>query len=194
MYHSISKDDPEPPSSGLELGYKRLIVTGSMSKVYALAGLRIGWIIAHDTKILDKCLQGKDYTTITCSMIGDSIAAYALAKGTVDNILTRNLAIARKNVQILDDFIKKHPGKMDWVKPKASTTGFVQFLKDGEPVEDDKFCLDVLEKTGVYLAPGKRSFGNNQDYKGYVRIGYVCETELLVKALEQLETYVEKQL
>jgi aspartate/methionine/tyrosine aminotransferase len=194
MFHGLEKKDPELPPSIVELGYQHTIVTGSMSKAFALAGLRLGWIIAPEPEIIHRCFQARDYTTISCSVISDSIATYALSAGTINNVLERNNSLARKNVQILDDFVKEHPGKVTWVRPKTGTTAFVQFLKNGIPVEDDKFCEDVTEKTGVYFVPGKRCFGNNEDYAGYVRIGYVCETEVLVQALEKLKGYVVNEL
>ena len=76
----------------------------------------------------------------------------------------------------------------------TGTTAFIRFHKNGEPVEDAEFCEDVIEKTGVLIVPGKRCFGNNKDFDGYVRIGYVCETDVLEQAIEQLKRYVEKEL
>lgn len=194
MFHSLAKDDPELPPSILELGYNRAIATGSMSKAFALAGLRLGWIVAHDLEVIQKCFEARDYTTISCSIISDSVSTHALSRGTVDNLLERNNALARKNVQILDDFVKKYSDKVNWIRPKTGTTGFVQFLKGGKPVEDDKFCEDVTRKTGVYFVPGGRCFGEGDEFKGYVRIGYVCETEVLEQALNALLGYVESEL
>jgi aspartate/methionine/tyrosine aminotransferase len=194
LFHSMEDSDPELPPSILQLGYKHVISTGSMSKAFALAGLRLGWIAAPEPEIIQKCFEARDYTTISCSVLSDNIATYALAEGTVTNLLNRNTQLARKNVQMLDDFVKQFPGKVSWIRPKAGTTAFIRFCKDGKPVEDDKFCEDVTEKTGVYFVPGKICFGNNEDFQGYVRIGYVCETEVLVKALEELKGYVEREL
>jgi aspartate/methionine/tyrosine aminotransferase len=192
IFHSFEGD--EVPPSALTLGYERTIVTGSMTKSFSLAGLRIGWIATPNAEVLERCFEARDYTTITCSIISDNLAAYALNQGTVDNILKRNIALAKKNVQILDDFVKKHPGKISWVRPKAGTTGFVRFYKDGKPVEDDRFCEDVTTKCGAYFCPGKFCFGNNVDFQGYTRIGYVCATEVLVKGLEALGKYIEQEL
>jgi aspartate/methionine/tyrosine aminotransferase len=193
LFHSIDKEDPELPPSLIQTGYKRAIVTGSMSKTFSLAGIRLGWIASLDSESIHKCFQARDYTTISVSLISDSIATYALSAGTVDNLLNRNMKLAQKNVQIMDDFVKQFPGKVSWIRPKAGTCAFVRFFKDGQPVEDDKFCVDVTNKTGVYFVPGQICFGNNVDFKGFVRIGYVCETDVLVKALELLKGYLESE-
>jgi len=194
LFHSFEKDDPELPSSALKIGYKRTIVTGSVSKVFSLPGLRLGWVASNDPEVIEKTLQARDFTTISCTLFSDRIAAYALAKGTASSILKRNNVLAKKNAQILDDFIKQHPGKVSWVKPKAGTTGFVCFYKDGKPIEDEKFCEDVIATAGVHFAPGKYCFGNGEDFRGYVRIGYVVDTDTLVQALEQLKGYIDKEL
>jgi aspartate/methionine/tyrosine aminotransferase len=194
LLHSLEEVDPELPPSILQLGYKHVISIGSMSKAFALPGIRLGWIAAPEPEIIQKCFEARDYTTISCSVLSDKIATYALAEGTVTNLLNRNTQLARKGVQMLDDFVKQFPGKVSWIRPKTGTTAFIRFYKDGKPVEDDKFCEDVMAKTGVNFVPGKICFGNNEDFQGYIRIGYVCKTEILVKALEELKRYVEREL
>ena len=87
---------------------------------------------------------------------------------------------------------------MEWVRPKAGTTAWVQFLYKGEAVDDVAFCRDVLDKTNVMIVPGSLTFGNGtrtqgdgEDYKGFVRIGYVCHTDVLKEALEKLSAYLK---
>lgn len=43
LFHGLSAIDDQPPSS-LEFDYENTIVTGSMSKAYALPGIRLGWV------------------------------------------------------------------------------------------------------------------------------------------------------
>lgn len=43
LFHDLSPNDARPPSL-LEFDYEKLIVTGSMSKAYALPGIRLGWV------------------------------------------------------------------------------------------------------------------------------------------------------
>jgi hypothetical protein len=39
--------------------------------------------------------------------------------------------------------------------------------------------------------PGSRCFGHDKDFRGFVRFGYVCETEILVEGLARLEKYLK---
>ena len=55
-----------------------------------------------------------------------------------------------------------------------------------------QFCIDVIEKTKVMFLPASKCFG--EEFKGSVRIGFVCETSVLEEALKQLSLYVRSNL
>ncbi|KAJ0161753.1 Capreomycidine synthase [Colletotrichum tanaceti] len=172
-------------------GYDKVVVTGSMSKSYALAGIRIGWIASRDKGIIQAVASARDYTTISVSQIDDQIASYALSKPVWGPLLRRNVALANTNKALLEAFVDKYKGTCAWVRPSAGTTAFVRFTHEGKPIDDVRFCLDVLSKTKVFFVPGSRCFGHGKDFAGYVRIGYVCHTEVLKEALEKLGHYMD---
>lgn len=190
LFHSTTADEGIPPSL-LSLGYEHTIVTGSMSKAYSLAGLRVGWIASRNRDLIETFASARDYTTISVSRIDDAIASHALAPACLPNLLKRNIELARKNVDILEKFIESHRWACDWIKPRAGTTAFVRFSKDGKPVDDVAFCEILLEKTGVMFVPGKACFGGNEDFAGYVRVGFVNETDVLANGLEALKAFMQ---
>jgi aspartate/methionine/tyrosine aminotransferase len=192
LFHSISPMDNEFPPSILNMGYSKVIATGSLSKAFSLAGIRVGWIASRDESIIAKCSEARDYTTISVSQLDDQVATYAMAPETVHSLLSRNLQLAKKNLDLLDDFIRLHDDICTYVKPKAGTTAFVKICKNDEPVDDAAFCEEFQEATGVMFCPGRTCFGDGVDFKGYVRIGYVCETEVLVEGLKKLKQYFRK--
>ncbi|OJJ06271.1 hypothetical protein ASPVEDRAFT_45677 [Aspergillus versicolor CBS 583.65] len=192
LFHSITPMDPEFPSSALSLGYERTIVTGSMSKAYSLAGIRVGWIASRDRSVIEACASVRDYTTISVSQLDDAVASYALAPTTIHALLRRNIELAKRNFAILDKFIESHRWACDWVKPRAGTTAFVRFNKMGKPVNDVTFCETLLERTGLMFVPGSLCFGNGEEFHGYVRIGYVCETQVLEDGLAALGEFLEE--
>ncbi|KAL5360987.1 hypothetical protein BJX96DRAFT_165575 [Aspergillus floccosus] len=193
LFHSISPMDPEFPPSLLSLGYEHTIATGSMSKAYSLAGIRIGWIASRDRSVIEKIAAARDYTTISVSQLDDAIARYALAPTCIHQLLGRNIALAKKNMEILEKFIEAHRWACSWVKPRAGTTAFVRFSKMGKPVDDVVFCQSVLEKTGVFFVPGSLCFGEGEEFRGYVRVGFVQETEVLEKALAAVGSFLEDE-
>ena len=57
--------------------YEKGVSSGSMSKSYSLAGLRTGWV-AGPREIIERCLDVRDYTTISGGVLDDALAAVAL--------------------------------------------------------------------------------------------------------------------
>lgn len=194
LFHGISPMDDDFPPSILSFGYEKAIVTGSMSKAYALAGIRIGWIGSRSHSIIEAVAAARDYTTISVSQIDDQIATYAMSQSVLHSLLGRNIKLAKRNVAILEAFVNKHSSVCSWFKPTGGTTAFIKFVKNGEAVDDVQFCVDVIEKTKVMFLPGSKCFGSGVDFKGFVRIGFVCETEVLQKALNLLGIYIQENL
>jgi aspartate/methionine/tyrosine aminotransferase len=192
LFHGVGPMDTEFPPSLISLGYKKTIITGSMSKAYSLAGIRIGWIASRDSAMIETVATARDYTTISVSQLDDQIATYALSASVIHSLLGRNIKLAKTNIALLETFINEHSNICSWVKPNGGTTALVCFEKRGKPVDDVQFCVDVIEKTKVMFLPASKCFG--QEFKGSVRIGFVCETEVLRKALQKLGQYIRENL
>lgn len=62
----------------------------------------------------------------------------------------------------------------------------------GREVDDVDFCTKLLERTGVMFCPGSKCFGHGRDFKGYVRLGFVCETDVLKAGLEAVRGFMKK--
>jgi aspartate/methionine/tyrosine aminotransferase len=193
LYHSLPVEHEDPPSV-LALGYEKSVATGSMSKAFALAGIRTGWIASRDKSIIKAVAAARDYTTISVSQLDDQVASYALSEPVLGPLLKRNRQRAQINLGMLSAFVQGHAEVCSWVKPTAGTTALVQFKRAGVLVDDPSFVLDVLEKTKVLFMPASPCFGLGKDFKGSVRIGYVCETEVLVDALAKLGWYINDHL
>ena len=61
----------------------------------------------------------------------------------------------------------------------------------GSEVDDVAFCCKLIEDTGAMFCPGSRCFGGDKDFKGYVRIGYCCETNVLGDGLARLADFMK---
>jgi aspartate/methionine/tyrosine aminotransferase len=195
LFHGGASGRIQVPQPATTLGHEKSIVTGSMSKGYALAGIRVGWIASKDKSIISTIMAARDYTTISVSQIDDQIARYALSPAVLPSLVDRNLTLARANSHLVKEFIERYKSVCSWVEPTAGTTAFVRFNnKNGEPVNDVDFCLDLLRKNNVLFVAGSKCFGGNKDFKGYVRMGYVCETEVLVEGLKRLEAFIGSNL
>ncbi|EMC94340.1 hypothetical protein BAUCODRAFT_73992 [Baudoinia panamericana UAMH 10762] len=190
LFHGITPMDAEFPPSILSLGYANTIATGSLSKAYSLAGVRVGWIASRNRSIIEQCAQARDYTTISVSQIDQQIASFALSPETLHSLLGRNIQLAKANLELLERFVVKHDEYCSWVKPVAGTTAFVKFTRDGKPIDARTLCTTLQEKTSVMFLPGD-CFG--EEWKGYVRIGYVNRTEVIKEGLEEVRKFMRKE-
>lgn len=191
LFHGITPLDKDFPPSILSLGYKNTIATGSMSKAYSLAGIRTGWIASRNPELIERIALARDYTTISVSILDQSVAAFALAPETIHALLGRNIQLAKTNLELLDKWILKHEEYCSYVKPVAGTTAFVKFQRDGKAVNSKALCEAVQEKTGVLILPGDEGFG--EEFKGYVRFGYVNRTDIVKEGLEELRKFMRKE-
>jgi aspartate/methionine/tyrosine aminotransferase len=191
IFHSISPLDKDFPPSLLSMGYKNVIVTGSMSKAYSLAGIRIGWIASRNTELIETIASARHYTTISVSQLDEQVAAFALHASTVHGLLARNIQLAKANMTILEKFVVKNEDECEWVKPVAGTTAFIKFHREGKPVDSVDFCEKLLKKTGVMFTPGT-CFG--EEWKGYVRVGFANQTDVVEQGLAETTKFVRKNL
>ncbi|KAG7421570.1 Capreomycidine synthase [Fusarium oxysporum f. sp. rapae] len=194
LFHGGASGQIDIPKPATTLGYERTITTGSMSKGYALAGIRVGWIASKDKSIISAIMAARDYTTISVSQIDDQVARYALSPAVLPSLVVRNLTLARNNAKLVKEFIGRYKTVCSWVEPTAGTTAFVRFIKNGQPINDVDFCLDLLSKNNVLFVAGSKCFGKDEDFKGYIRMGYVCETHVLVEGLKRLGAYIDANL
>jgi aspartate/methionine/tyrosine aminotransferase len=177
VYRGIGDDDGEPTPAIADL-YEKGISTGSMSKAYSLAGLRLGWI-AGPVELLSAVSKHRDYTTISVGMLDDYFAALALEHG--EAILERSRRITLSNRAILAAWVEGEP-RISWVTPQGGTTALLKYHFDMPSAE---LCLRLLEETGVMLLPGSA-----MDMEGYVRIGYANQPEILRAGLGRISEFL----
>lgn len=160
--------------------YPKGISSGSISKTFSLAGLRIGWLVGS-TDFIELINRRRDYTTISCGRIDDYLAGIALEHK--DRIIERSHKIVRENIKILDEWVNKEP-LITYVKPKSGTTAFLKYELD---IPSEEFCIQLLNAKGVMLVPGKAL-----DMEGYLRIGYAYSPEALKIGLKALSDFLKE--
>ena len=165
VYRFLEHDGAPTLPAGADLD-ERAVSIGVMSKSFALAGLRIGWLATRDWSVLDRCARMKDYTTICSSAPSEVLALIALRAR--DRVLDRSRSIVSANLAVLDDFFTRRSEAMTWVRPKGGSTGFPKLVPGGPAgASADAFAASLVEATGVLLLPSSTfGFGNS-----HVRIG-----------------------
>jgi len=143
-----------PAASDLD---DRAVSIGVMSKSFALAGLRIGWLATRDRSVLDRCARLKDYTTICSSAPSEVLALIGLRAR--DRVLARSREIVAGNLGVLDDFFARRAEALAWIRPRAGSIGFPRLVPGGPAGSSaDRFAAGLVEKTGVLLLPSS-TFG-----------------------------------
>lgn len=177
VYRHLTQDDEWQPS--IVNMYEKGISTSSMSKVFSLAGVRLGWIATHDKDALKQFWSHRDYNLISCGMMDEAIAALALA--SKNQILERNKKIIRENLDILDHWIQKEP-RLSYVKPKAGTTALVYY---DFPIDSYTLCRRMYGSCGTFVTPG-----DCFDEPHSMRIGYAADRDTLKKGLQAMSTFL----
>lgn len=160
--------------------FPRGISLGVMSKSFAMAGLRIGWLATRDREVLDRCARFKDYTTICSAAPSEVLALIGLRAR--DRVLARSRRIVADNLDLLRDFFRRRADRFAWVPPRGGSVAFPRLLGD---VPIDEFAAGLVEAEGVLLLPGSQ-FGHAGNH---FRIGF-GRTDL-PQALERLAAYLD---
>ena len=180
VYRYLEVDEATRLPSAVDLG-QRTLSLGVMSKAFALAGLRLGWIATHDRALLDRIMRWKDYTTICGSAPSEILTLMALRAR--NRVIGRSRDIIARNLPLLDDFFARHQTRFSWVRPRAGSVAFPRLCTDAPGAIDD-FCARLVETEGVLLLPGSRF-----EHPGnHFRVGF-GRTDM-PQALEQLERFV----
>jgi aspartate/methionine/tyrosine aminotransferase len=159
--------------------YENAVSLGVMSKVYGLAGLRIGWIGTRNKKLLKRMWEVKDYTTICNSAPSEYLAEVGLRAR--QKLLARNHAIVQSNFHKLSKFFAARADLFSWVPPKAGPVTFPTLL---EKTGVESFCREVLEGCGVLLVPGTLFYPESHE----VRFGFGRHST--PDAIERLDAFL----
>ncbi len=179
VYRGISEDGSYMHSV-VDL-YEKGISVGSMSKIFSLAGLRMGWIATRDEEVVELVRGRRDYDTISCGVIDDMLASMALEHK--EQIFARNREILLKNRAILDQWVNETEG-VHYVRPVAGTTALVYYDMD---IPSYDLCVRLIREKGLLFTPGSAF-----EMEGAVRIGYAFDSKLLKQGLDQFGDFLKE--
>jgi aspartate/methionine/tyrosine aminotransferase len=180
VYRFLELDEADRLAAGADV-FSRGISLGVMSKSFAMAGLRIGWLATHDRELLARCAAFKDYTTICSSAPSEILALIGLRSRDV--VLGRSRRIVATNLAVLDAFFTRHRDRFALVRPRGGSIAFPRLLGD-TPI--DEFAEELVEAEGVLLLPGSQF-----DHPGnHFRIGFGRES--LPDAVARLEAFIDR--
>jgi aspartate/methionine/tyrosine aminotransferase len=157
--------------------YERAIVTSGLSKAFALPGLRIGWVVAPP-EVIEQLWGVHDYTTIAPGAVNDRLARIALAPQRRELLLVRTRGILRTNYPAVRLWIERRAPRLSHIAPEA---GAITFVRYDYPIGSTALIERIRDEQSVLVVPG-----DHFEMDGYLRIGFGCDPELLLPALERV--------
>jgi len=178
IYHGLVYEGKE--HSVLEFTDHAFVLNG-FSKLFAMTGLRLGYVIAPKDFIRPMQKIQQNFFISANSLIQKAGIA-ALKEAQNDIINMKNIYNQRRLYMI--DRLKKM-GLGITVEP----TGAFYVFANAKHISNDsyKLAFDILEKVFVGVAPGI-DFGSNGE--GYLRFSYANSLENIEEGLNRLENYL----
>jgi aspartate/methionine/tyrosine aminotransferase len=158
--------------------YDKVLALGSMSKAYALPGLRVGWLVGPPAAV-DDIWRRHEYTTISASMLSNILATHALSPAVRPRLLKRTRDYIRNGFPVLEAWMLGQEGLFSYTPPQASAVSFIRYRLDINSTElMEKLCREA----SVFVGAGD-SFGMD----GHLRIAFGQEKETLEDAFGRIE-------
>jgi aspartate/methionine/tyrosine aminotransferase len=180
IYHGLVYEGQE--HSILEFTDQAFVLNG-FSKLYAMTGLRLGYLIAPPPFIrpIQKIQQN---FFISANSVVQMAGIAALEKAGEDVARMRSLYDERRRYMIKR---LKELGLGITVEP----TGAFYVFANAKHIAQDSYQLafDILEKAHVGVTPGI-DFGKNGE--GYLRFSYANSLENIIEGLNRIEHYLHR--
>jgi aspartate/methionine/tyrosine aminotransferase len=179
IYHGLVYEGKE--HSVLEFTDRAFVLNG-FSKLYAMTGLRLGYLIAPEPFIRPiQKLQQNFFISANAMVQRAGIAA--LKEAGEDTARMKAVYNERRKYMIQR---LKGMGLGITVEP----TGAFYVFANAKHISGDsyKLAFDILEKARVGVTPGI-DFGKNAE--GYLRFSYASSMENIVEGMDRLERYLQ---
>ena len=145
-----------------------------------MTGWRLGWVCGNTEALSYFC---KQKTTIDTGI-------FKAIQNAGANLLNSDEA-DKYNAWLNNEFKRKRDlfanglKKLGYEIPIIPDATFYLWVKMPKCYDSsEKFCADLLEKSGIMVVPGE-GFGDMG--KGYFRVSYVCSDEKLQEVLDRME-------
>ena len=158
--------------------YDKVLCLGSMSKAYALPGLRVGWIVGPPDTVED-IWRRHEYTTITASMLSNLLATHALSPAVRPRLIQRTRNYIRNGFPILEEWMNSQDGMFSYTPPQASAVSFIQYHLD---INSTELMETLCREAGVFLGAGD-SFGMDH----HLRVAFGQPRATLEEAFRRIE-------
>jgi len=158
----------------------KILFVNSFSKNWSMTGWRVGWIVAPAElgQVIENLVQ---YSTSGVAQFMQRGAVAALNEG--DDFVRSNIAKATRSRDILCDALIA-TNRVQTLKPDGA---LYSFLKIDGVTDSRNAAIDIVDKTGVGLAPGT-AFGEGGEL--FLRACFLRDPAKVTDAAERLSRYI----
>ncbi|MFA7413592.1 MAG: pyridoxal phosphate-dependent aminotransferase [Rhizobium sp.] len=158
----------------------RIIFVNSFSKNWSMTGWRVGWIVAppETGQVFENLIQ---YSTSGVAQFMQRGAVAALDRG--DGFMRENFERAARSRDLLCDALIA-TNRVETLKPEGA---LYAFLKIDGITDSRQAALDIVDKTGVGLAPGT-AFGKGGEQ--FLRACFLRDPRQIEDAASRLCDYI----
>ena len=180
IYRGLSR---EYMPSILDYGYDKAIAVSSLSKMFSMAGTRIGWIVCKDPEMYQEFKTRRSYNTICDGIIDEVVGSVALEN--YEKVWERARGILLPNKKIVKEWADAQPHFTLFSDPMGTTC----LMKYDYDVDSETFAKDAMAKDKILFVPG-----DYFDMPGTIRIGYGAfgDPEVLKAGLERFDRYLKE--
>lgn len=145
----------------LDYGYKKAVSVCSLSKMFSMAGTRIGWIICRDREMYEVIKTRRSYNTICCGIFDELVGSIALEN--YEKVWARARSILLPNREIVKEWVSRQPHLKMLAEPMG-TTCLIDYDYD---VDSETMAKEAMEADKILFVPG-----DYFDMPKTIRVGY----------------------
>lgn len=183
-YREMAYEHMLPTAASLS---ERAVSVSSFSKTYGIPGIRVGWLLCRDRKLLQLLLSAKEQIGICGSAVDEELAYQAMLR-RVEWMpwIHRRVQEAFHTVRC---WIEGNP-YFEWVEPQGSVVCFPR-IRPELAVDIDRFYQVLNERYGTFVGPGHWF----EQPRSHMRVGFGWPTqEELAQGLQNLNQAVQDVL
>ena len=168
-------------------GYDEHIITfSSMTKLFSISGLRIGWLFA--TPEITEAVNSVRYISSTCANTFSQRFALKMVNGLGQENKEKLLSILQNRRKLMLETLKQH-NLNSFVKSKAGYFILLNIQSElHDSISDIEFVRLLKEQYEVIVTPGSH-FGPAA--KGYIRISFAVEESDIQKGIHAIRECID---
>jgi hypothetical protein len=182
LVDEVYRDFLPPPVGTSFIAGGPFVVSTSLTKVYGLGGLRLGWVLAAPETVL-RIRDLNDYIIVNMPAPAASVALAAW--GNLDAVAARHREVAARGFRVLSAWVR---GRKDvrWSPPDAGISSFLE-VAPLRGQDDVAWVERLVEGTGVVVVPGSM-FGE----PGSLRVSFGLPVDRLQEGLGRLGAFLDR--